>query len=67
MVETTVYFKVDVVLSAPEVVLRPSKDELFRRIMQCFTHCVDSTQVGSSLFSRPGVGNLRLEGHTLLF
>ncbi|XP_068162278.1 dynein axonemal heavy chain 10 [Antennarius striatus] len=40
----TLGFKVDVIVSAPKVVLQPSSKELFSLIMQCFKNCVDSTK-----------------------
>lgn len=41
-------FQVDVILSAPKIVLQPCRDDIYRLIMQCVRECVESTKVGKS-------------------
>lgn len=42
----TPLFQVDVILSAPKIVLQPYRNDIYRMIMQCVRECVESTKVG---------------------
>lgn len=44
----TPLFQIDVILSAPKIVLQPCRNEIYRLIMQCVRECVESTKVGPS-------------------
>lgn len=39
-------FQIDVILSAPKIVLQPCKNDIYRLIMQCVRDSVQSTKVG---------------------
>uniref|UniRef100_A0A665V7Z7 Dynein heavy chain tail domain-containing protein n=1 Tax=Echeneis naucrates TaxID=173247 RepID=A0A665V7Z7_ECHNA len=41
---STVLFQIDVILSAPKIVLQPQNNEIYRLIMQCIRDCVESTK-----------------------
>lgn len=41
-------FQIDVILSAPNIVLQPQSSEIYWLIMQCIRDCVESTKVESS-------------------
>lgn len=38
-------FQIDVILSAPKIVLQPYRNDMYRMIMQCVQECVESTKV----------------------
>ncbi len=42
----TALFQIDVILSAPKIVLQPPSNEIYWLIMQCIKDCVESTKVG---------------------
>lgn len=42
-------FQIDVILSAPKIVLQPFRNDIYRLIMQFVRECVECTKVGYSL------------------
>lgn len=42
----TPLFQIDVILSAPKIVLQPFRNDIYRLIMQCVRECVECTKVG---------------------
>lgn len=56
---STPLFQVDIILSAPKIVLQPYRNEIYRLIMQCVRECVESTKVEWSLKQlQPKVDNM---------
>lgn len=42
----TPLFQIDVILSAPKIVLQPFRNDIYWLIMQCVRECVECTKVG---------------------
>lgn len=38
-------FQIDVILSAPKIVLQPNKNDIYYLIMDCVRGCVENTKV----------------------
>ena len=41
----TPLFQIETILSAPEIMLHPKSNEVYKLIMQCVRDCVESTKV----------------------
>jgi len=42
----TTLFQIETILSAPEILLQPKSNELYKLLMNCVRNCVDGTKVG---------------------
>lgn len=43
---STPLFQIETVLSAPEIVLQPKSNEVYKLVMHCVRDCVETTKVG---------------------
>ena len=50
---STPLFQIETILSAPEILLQPKSNEVYKLIMNCVRNCVDGTKVGPSSLAHP--------------